>query len=314
MRFGRFLPSNKPKYVKPHKTFPDQVRLLVSRGLTIPDEASAETLLTHVNYYRLSAYSRVFYQRTGGELFVPGTTFNQIRGLYEFDRSLRGLISAALEPIEVSIRTAMAYQLGQKYGAFGHVDRKNFRDNGKLRHSEWLDQMVKETARSNEVFIRHFEKTYREFPMIPVWGTVEIMSFGMLSKMFQMLPVADKQVLAAPLGIHHDVLGSWLHTIVYVRNMCAHHARLWDRDFRVQSAIPKNNPDWKVRPRPKPSRLGAFLFVLNGLSSKSAFPHFDLVAWRTDVETLIGKSDYGVPGFLDRMGLSADWMKHPLWK
>jgi hypothetical protein len=63
-----------------------------------------------------------------------------------------------------------------------------------------------------------------------------------------------------------------------------------------------------------PSRLGAFLFVLNGLNSKSAFPHFDLVAWRADIETLIGKSDYGVPGFLDRMGLSAGWMKHPLWK
>lgn len=314
VRLGHLLPSRKPNYAKPHRTYSDQVQLLLSRGLTISDKDAAESFLRNVNYYRLSAYSRVYYRTQTEEIFSPGATFDQIRGLYEFDRELRRLIVAALEPIEVSVRTALAYHLGLKYGAFAHRDPKNFKDHPSLRYSAWLDTVVNETARSNELFVQHFENTYREFPILPVWAVVEIMSFGTLSKMFQLLQTADRQALALPYGIHQDVLGSWLHTIVYARNICAHHGRLWDREFRVPFAIPKGNPDWKIAPRPKSSRLGGFLFVLNWINSRGAFPHFDSSAWRRDMEALIGRSDHGVPVFLNRIGLAPGWTTHPLWR
>lgn len=316
IHFGEWF-SRKPQYPKPHRKYGEQVELLKGRGLVIADAPAAENFLRHVNYYRLSAYSRIYYQSGDSkETFIPGTTFEQVRALYEFDSNLRDLVVAALEPIEVSIRTAMAYDLGMKYGPFGHRDPKNFGRHPRLSHSEWKRHLTREIARSNEVFIQHFEESYREFPIIPIWSSVEIMSFGTLSKMFQLLKTEDQSLLAAPYQIHQDVLGSWLHTIVYVRNICAHHARLWDRDFRVPCAIPRgdNALAWRAKPRPRTNRFGSFLFALNWMNSRSAFPHFDLSSWRRSMGGLIAKSDYGVRDFHFRMGLDASWESHPLWK
>ncbi len=53
---GFFLSNPKPKYTKPPLSLEDQVKLLVSRGMTIPDHERAKHYLKFIGYYRLSGY------------------------------------------------------------------------------------------------------------------------------------------------------------------------------------------------------------------------------------------------------------------
>jgi len=105
-----------------------------------------------------------------------------VRASYDFDLALRDLVTEALEVLEVDVRAAVAYTFGQRYGAFGHVDPGNFYD--AFDHAEWLQQLQEEADRSKEQFIEHFRSTYAEYPDLPIWIAMEILSFGALSKMF----------------------------------------------------------------------------------------------------------------------------------
>lgn len=78
---------------KPHKTYREQVALLVDRGMLIDDEDAAMALLRRVGYYTLSGYSYPFRfkdstgVRTGR--FRPGTSLTQVEAIWEFDNRLR---------------------------------------------------------------------------------------------------------------------------------------------------------------------------------------------------------------------------------
>jgi hypothetical protein len=49
--------------------------------------------------------------------------------------------------------------------------------------------------------------------------------------------MADKQDISDFFALHHSVFVFWLHTLSYVRNICAHHARLWNREFAIKPEI-----------------------------------------------------------------------------
>ena len=218
------------------------------------------------------------------------------------------LVVEIIEPIEVSLRTSIAYHLAHQAGAFAHKEAKSFRP--EFQHADWLEDILTETQRSQEVFVKHFKDNYEEYPHLPVWTAVEIMSFGSLSKLFSGLPMADKQVIASQYGIKAPVLKSWLHTLVYIRNLCAHHARLWNRELGIAPMLPDKDPRWNFRHR---KRLVSALHLLNWLVSR--VPRREAVAadWRRRVETLL-EADPGVPRFLEAMGLEVGWEKHALWR
>ena len=87
--------------------------------MTIGDHALAEHCLQHISYYRLSAYWLPFENPKGqaGPRFRPGTTFEDVMALYDFDRRLRLLVLDAIERIEVAVRGSWAYQLAMLGGA-----------------------------------------------------------------------------------------------------------------------------------------------------------------------------------------------------
>ena len=107
-------------YNKPPLTYAEQVELLISRGLLIPDKKRAERHLSNISYYRLSAYMRPYKQIANEVIlddFIPGTTWDRVYSLYVFDRKLRLLVFDAIERLEVAIRTQIIYQLSHKYGS-----------------------------------------------------------------------------------------------------------------------------------------------------------------------------------------------------
>ena len=236
------IKNNHNTYTKPHLTFEQQVKYLKSNGLIVPNEAYALKKLSHINYYRLSAYSLSFqYPKNTSKagLFHEGTEFKDLIQLYTFDAKLRNILFGALETIEVYIRTQITYCHAKEYGAFGYLDKNNF-NCSEEDFDEIITEIRKESKRSDEKFINHFKSKYRTSDL-PLWTIVEVLSFGTISRIFTAMKQSDKVVVCENLPINHKIFKRWMHSLTILRNICAHHSRAWNRELRVPFAIPSNN-------------------------------------------------------------------------
>ncbi len=293
------------KYDKPPLTYQEQIDLLSSRGLIIHDREKAEKFLASVNYYRFSAYCIPFEESR--HKFRLNVYFEQVQKLYEFDRHLRFLIDEALEIIEIAVRSRIAYYLSHQYGAFVHEDASKFFRG--FNHTEWISNVHKEAERSQETFIIHYKNTYERFPQLPLWIAVEIMSFGSLSKLFHNLMRKDQITIARHFGLHSSILASWLHTFVYIRNICAHHSRLWNRELAIAMKIPKAEK-WKSV---NFKRMASVIFAINMFLAGLQYGDHIKDCWRKEMEGLFSQ-DMPIDNFYVRMGGNVNLIDHPLWR
>ncbi len=294
-------------YSKPWLSYAEQVKLLANRGLIVEHAAAAEKFLRHLNYYRFSGYCLAF--ETDRHVFVKGTTFEQVVQTYEFDLGLRDLVTEALEVVEVDLRASIAHVFAQARGAFGHVDPSNFFRT--FNHSEWIARVREEAERSSELFVKHFKATYSEYPDLPCWVITETISFGSLSKMVSGMNREDQKSIAIRYGVQPHILESWMHHFVYVRNLCAHHSRIWDRSWTIKPELPPGK-HWKPPHLSGNSRLFATLLVL-----RTMMRHMPAVAdfsraWRLRVEEHM-KNMPLTKYPLTHMGMPKDWDQHALW-
>lgn len=218
------------------QTYQQQLDILKGRGLQVADEPCALHCLEHHNYYRISAYRFVLTELDNPDQFLPGTTFEQLWGLYCFDRQLRLLVMEAVKRLEISVRSHWAYVLAHARGPQGYEDASNFHD--VQRHTKALSALDNEIARSHEVFLNHFQSKYG-MPRPPVWAACEVMSFGLLSRFYENYKrISDRKKIARSLDLFPETLKSLLEHATYVRNLCAHHSRLWNRRFTITLALP----------------------------------------------------------------------------
>lgn len=243
---------------KTFRTNGELVELLQSRGLELDVEEALQWLRA-IGYYRLSGYCYPYRAQIPGgkkrrDEYVPGIKFTDVVELYEFDRKLRTYIFDATERVEVALRAAIA----KHFGAIAHdsyADPKNFRpaDPEKKKnlfdHADWLAQVDSRVARARAGGYEAVSHWYDKYPneRLPVWILVDILDFSDLSKAYMGLPTRAQWGIAEMLGIYIDLeklsatqqvkvkkmhpLSSWLRQLTVVRNTCAHHARLWNKDF-----------------------------------------------------------------------------------
>ncbi len=227
----------KAAYTKAALTYQQQLQQVKNRGLHIPDEAYFLHLLEVKSYYRLSGYWYPLLENKEKHIFKKGASFDIAYKIYCFDRELRHFVLAELEKIEVAVRAKMIYILSHQYGPFWFQKPELFRDAD--RHKQLLDKLQTEYSRSDEEFILAFKEKYSD-PLPPGWMLLEVASFGSLSVMYSNLnPGHEKRQIANAFGLADTVFSSWLHSIVYLRNVCAHHARLWNRVMSIQPLIPR---------------------------------------------------------------------------
>jgi abortive infection bacteriophage resistance protein len=256
-------------YTKPYKNVTDQIALLESRGMGITDKAAASSCLQRIGYYRLSGYWFPFrkshvstHPLTGKILLHPltgkpqviveddfraGTTFQQVMDHYVFDKRLRLLFLDAIERIEVALRVDVALLIGARdpwahrdlNQLHGKFSKKINPATGQTEYAKWLDRLDETFGRSKEEFVKHFKTKYRgEKP--PIWIAIELWDFGMLSVFLSGMQIADQSQLASRYGLPRaDLLTSWCRNINNVRNICAHHSRLWNRSPADQISPPK---------------------------------------------------------------------------
>ena len=297
-------------YSKPAITFEDQLEKFISRGLIVSNKETAIKKLASIGYYRFSGYSYPFRIRNkNGEVtdnFIHGSTWDNALELYEFDRKLRLLILDAIERVEVAIRCQFVYHFTHTYGAFGHTDFANFHEN--FKHKEWLDETIKETHRSGDEFIRHYSRKYTGFPIIPLWMLTEIMSLGSLSHAYKGLKNEDKKPISSYFNTHHKRLTDWLHSLTYIRNVCAHHSRIWNRELSIRPDIVKDR-NWQAPITPRNDRIFYILLVLKYLLSSTG----NGKEWVNEVNALL-KPIAENKKWRMAMGIPENWEQHPIWR
>jgi abortive infection bacteriophage resistance protein len=222
-------------YGKPPLTYQQQVALLTSRGLDCGDHHRTMEWLQRVGYYRLSAYF-IPFRVPGTDNFKAGTSLHQVVDLYKFDCSLRLLLLQALDRIEVGVRAVITYRLAHELGAFGHTLPGNF--NPGYDHAYLMRTLTAEEQRSTELFVRHYRTRYTSESHLPIWMATELLSFGVLSKMYANLRTGVRKRIAMEFGQPEAVFTSWLHALAAIRNTCAHHGRLWNRPLAVKPQLP----------------------------------------------------------------------------
>lgn len=250
-------------YSRPWKSFEEQLHLLKSRGLEVTDDQAALEYLDRLGYYRLSAYwyplrqFRLETDKKSGKItvhrlneFCEGAKFEDVVNFYVFDKRLRLLALDALERIEVAIRVDIAYRLGKR-DTFAYLESSQLDSNfvtrirpksGTTKHGEWLEKYERILGRSRETFVKHYMEKYG--PPLPFWVAIEIWDFGLLSWFFSGMKNSDQQFIAKKYGVLNGrVFESWFRSMNYLRNLCAHHSRVWNRNMIDQ---PKLTPAGQI--------------------------------------------------------------------
>lgn len=291
---------------KPATTLDEQIALLRRRGMAIADEGLAKHYLAHLNYYRLRGYWMGFElpDGSGEHPFQPGTTFEAILRLYDFDRRLRLEINDAIERFEVSLRTRWAYVLGHRDGPTAHRNAVLFN----ARHPELLRRIETLYSDRKEIFLRHYLDRGEE---PPVWALCEVLSLGDLSKWLRSLKHhRDRQAIADAYALHETPFVSFVEHLAYVRNVCAHHARLWNRPLVVATlALPKKPLDLakQLQRDPKHNRQLYNSLTVMAWLIRIVSPHS---TWRARIRSLVAER----PDLWDAMGFPAGWQDFDLWR
>lgn len=217
--------------IKRATTLEEQLCLLKERGLIITDEAEAMGVLKNISYYRLSAYM-LTYKRS--DKFYPGISLDTIMDTYYFDEELRQLLLNILGTIEISVRSIIVNYIALKYGPFGHLDPMNFTSTEYFNEFKMdLDKCIDRSK--NEPFINHHLFKYQG--QIPIWAAAEVVTFGMVSKMYSNMIIADRKIIAKEINTNYLLLDSWLLTLSILRNRCSHHNRIYNRLFTKRPMI-----------------------------------------------------------------------------
>lgn len=211
--------------LKEAKTFDEQISLLKSRGMIIDDDDYAKAALQHLNYYRFSGYACFF--RKPDDRYQDGTRFDNIVKIMEFDSELRRILLAALESIELHMRTQIAYHFSHNHGGDGgaYYDASLFKNPD--YHAKLIDDLNHQIEKNRfQPFVKHNLRKYGG--RMPLWCATEIMTFSMLSKLYSNMLPEDKKAIADAQNMDMKYLGNWLHCFSLLRNICAHYGRLYN--------------------------------------------------------------------------------------
>lgn len=312
-------------YNKGPLTFEQQLSLLKDRGLVISEEEEFHAIcyLKEISYYRLSAYFLPY--QINKDVFDPAVNFDQIIKTYTFDRELRLLVFDCIERIEVAIRTQFIYTMATHYSDSHWQDNQNYfitpyyNKIGKLINPYADFQAIiskAKTVRTPETFIKHYIETYDRPANPPSWMCFELLTIGEMSHLYRGLKNnIDKKRIADFFEVHPTVFTSWLHSLTYVRNICAHHSRLWNRDLAIEPELllkPKGN--WISKRYENNKRMFYFLCMLKYLLDR-ANPGNTM---KDKIESLFHKYPtipikfLGIPS--DGNGNLLNWQQQPIWQ
>ena len=313
---GFLLPMNSQDntFEKPPLSIDAQLERLSSRGIVIQDKHAARHYLSYISYYRFCGYAIEFEGEfvNGEKQYRRGTTFEQVLDCYVFDRKLRLLVIDAIERIEIAIRTVMINELALKYNdAHWYLNKSLFLP--KFRHDDLIQSIKKETQykaqdgsvqdKKRERFIKHYYDKYQTPELPAVWMVAEVLPLGAWSMIFANLVDRENQkIICKHFGISYGVMESWLHALTYLRNLCAHHSKLWSRNFTLKPLI-ANDYRRQLEKNSRFSAQAAILKIFLNVISPSS-------EWSKHLRALITQH----PQIdVKKMGFREGWQSDAFW-
>jgi len=284
------------------------------------NEPAALHILSNISYYRLKGYWWDTQQDFTLHTFRPDIYFEDIVDRYNFDRHLRLILFDAIERVEIALRTKMIYHLSISNGSLWYLDPCLFENNTimingftKTIHQNTIEELQKEFNRSQEIFIQDHRNRYPGQD-VDAWKILEIASMGTLSKLYKNLKhqLPQKAAIAKEMGLNlHSELSSWLEAITYVRNISAHHSRLWSRNMVKRPTEQLNNPIglWFANTLAPVQKKRPFLiisclvYICNQIS-----PGHQI---KSKIIDLIN-SNPNIPVY--KLGFLNNWQNEPIWR
>ena len=293
-------------YTKNALSISDQITALQQRGLVVNDLSAIEQFLNNVTYFRFDAYLHIFEQPDG--TIRNGTSFEQVAALYAFDVELRKLIFGAVQKIEIALRSRIIHYFSLAHGPFWFIDASLAID--KLKFAENLATLQRELERTKEEFIKEHTVKYGNTSFPPAWKMLELISLGSLTKLyFNFTDTPVRKRIARSFGVSKtEALESWMKAVNALRNACAHHARVWNRNMPMRPQLPPVMRNaWVNVNGIAPTSLYAILccivYWLNNIDPKNTFV--------TDLKTLLSKFPTVNPG---AMGFPNVWNNEAMWR
>lgn len=285
------------RYTKLALSPADLAARLQAKGLAIPNMPLAIKALNRIGYYRLLIYMRPL--QNAAKQFNPGTTFDQILELYNFDRELRLLCLDAIERVEVALRSAIINELSVLYGAHFHLNSRHFDEPKHYR------DFLSAAAKASYLGISHYYKKYNDPSVPPVWTLLEGVTFGTLSRMFSQLHVTNRRVIAGCFKYPEPVAISWFRSLNNLRNMCAHHNRLWNAVLQVDQPMSYHKhlkKEWGASQNRFYARAVVIVALLKEIDPA--------LRWKHDLKALFAKYSMVYPSDL---GFPTNWQLSPFW-
>ena len=287
-----------PAPLKQPLTFEQQAQKLIARGLENCSQAELEMYLQQVNYYRLNAYFHCEIE-PGTDKFAPGFTFDRLKARYAIDGWLRRIILLLIEPIEVKVRTMLAYWSAHNAGPEMFYDPQNFRNVQKWHTVlKSFDKITHSPSESKDPVLSHHMTKYGG--KFPIWVVVEYLSFGNSSKLLaNSKTFVIGKVAKSFNGLVSPLLVSWIHCVSVLRNICAHYGFLYNRSFAV---LPMKARGEKYRDFSQNRKLFPYILIIKYLSEPGE--------WAKISNILVKRVEESPDFELDAYGFPPDWKNY----
>jgi len=282
------------EYKKPPMKIDEQIKLLRKRGLVVDDEEKLERYLRNISYYHFSIYFKHFQKN---DLFIKDTNFEDVLNIYVFDQKLRLLLLDVLERIEKSFKCHLVYEMCTKTNNPFWIANHGFFQDGE-KYNERIMGILKDLESSKENCIRCYYEKYNNPKYPPAWMIIEALSFGQLVMIFNQLTFENQEIVASSYGINKIFISNWFYALSILRNLCAHHSRLWNNDFIVR-LNQRHGFYGKLFNNSNGNRLFNYLIIMHAVNCK-----FNPTSgWVEKLENII--IEHGIN--ITHMGFPEDW-------
>ena len=300
---------------KNFKNLDEQVDILRHKGLTINDERYTKKVLLRENYFFLNGYRHLFTKSKEDKTFKPGTTFEEMYSLFLFDRSFRNVLFKYLLVIENNLKSIISYQLSKKYGyrEKDYLKEKNFTKAPEKQAQ--LNDLLKKMKRQIRVNGSQHSATLHyvsNYGYIPLWILVKVLSFGIVSEMYQILKPEDQQDIAKIYEVEPEIFTIYLPILANYRNLCAHEDILYEN--KTQKSI--NNTVYHQLLR-IPKEDDQYIYGKNDVFAliiimKQLLQNDDFKNMTMELDNVVETLNYNlhtikIETVLDRMGFPLNW-------
>ena len=281
---------------KPFKTYNQQLGILRKRNLIIKNGSKAISLLKTNGYYSIiNGYKDIFLdseltKQFGDDRYKPGTTFEHIYALYNFDRNIRSIMLKHILKMETSLKTKCAYYFSKAYQKdFNYLDINNY-DNADPKNATTLindlTNVINNNTSNNQKGARfyHYLDKHKE---LPLWVLVTKMSMGNIVKFYNTMKPALKYLvieeivkayekqykinITIPIKDQEAFMSNMFFLINVFRNTCAHEERLYNLIYKNKGKLPKIALFHKETPRTFESRVFDGILIIGLFVTKKDY-------------------------------------------